>query len=66
MSSFFVLLLALLVRRLVVGFIDRRFADRDTVIEPEYDENGDIFFGGENGFGRGRPVGRIPLRLIFD
>src|SRR5882757_9481366 len=60
------LLVALLVRRFIVGIVGRRFADRDTVIEPEHDDNGVSLFGGENALGGGGPIGRIALRLIFD
>ena len=55
-----------LVPRLVVGFIGCRLADCDAVIKPEHDDNGVRFFGGENAFGGGGPIGRIAFGLVFD
>ena len=48
------------------GFFGCRLADCDAVIKPEHDDNGVRFFGGENAFGGGGPIGRIALRLILD
>src|ERR1019366_4557917 len=61
-----VLLVALFVRRLAVGFLGRRFAHRGAVVEAEYDDNGVRLLGGENTLGSGRPVGGIAFGLIFD
>ena len=51
---------------LLVGFLGRRLVDRDAVVEPEHDNDGFRFLGGENGLGGGGPVGRLAPRLIFD
>src|SRR5258707_8371675 len=55
----------LLVPRLVVGFIGCRLADCDAIIKSEQDDNGVRFFGGENAFGSGGPIGRISLWLVL-
>jgi hypothetical protein len=43
-----------------------RLSERDTVVEPEHNDNGVSFFVGENSFGSGSPIDRIALWLIFD
>src|SRR5262249_2584217 len=64
--GFGVLLVGLFVRRRAVGFLSRRLADRDTVVEPEHHDNGVWVFGGKNAFCGGGPVGRIAPGLVFD
>ena len=50
----------------LVGFVGRRFAHRHAVVEPEHDDDGVGLLGGEDALGRGGPVGRVALGLIFD
>jgi hypothetical protein len=57
---------ALFVGRLAVRFFDHGLAQRHAVIEPEHHDDGVGLLGGENTPGRGGPIGRIALGLIFD
>ena len=60
-----VFLVALLVGGLV-GFVGRRLAHRDAVVEAEHDDDGVRLLGGEDALGGGGPIGRLALGLILD